>query len=227
MPLSKQIRGGLFVLAILAVLAVVGLALGDTRWAEVCVILALGALMLLWTHQWQHAPRRRPALARGRILLGDCEIVPRQDASPEQLKRLGNAIARWWEDERADAGRANPWIDTSALGDLLAGELPQPFALRLLTEINHPSAFPGQGGPADAPSRMTVRELKEALQKAKETYPQLGQLLPQADARTVYCGLGSHSRSRRERIIDRLRRAIPSELVEDVRVDGQSWEVAD
>jgi hypothetical protein len=199
-------------------------------------MLAVGILMLAWACQWSQAGQLRPQSANrlgelpGGVLAcwaADCEIIPRQDATTEQLKRLGTALALWWQTEGRDSSRPATWIDQGAINDLLAGELPQPFALRLLAEVNNHVAATGESQTITSSARISTRELREALQRARQVYPQLDRLIPQPDSRTVRVGLGSRSEVERDRLIDSLRRALPAELVLDVLLRGQSWDESD
>jgi hypothetical protein len=64
----------------------------------------------------------------------ECEVIPRPDASPGELKTLGAALAGWFDTYHAGLGASSRdvdgWIDREALADLLDGELPQSLALR-------------------------------------------------------------------------------------------------
>ncbi|MGE3805509.1 MAG: hypothetical protein AB7K24_12610, partial [Gemmataceae bacterium] len=84
-----------------------------------------------------------------------CEVIPRGDSDPHQLRALGGAIRCWYERERGGSGLAH-YVDTFALDDLLSGELPQPFALRFST-IAHPMDSFGRERPT-----LTVEQLRSA-----------------------------------------------------------------
>jgi hypothetical protein len=225
MSFRKQSHQLLFVLTLAIVLIAIGLAAHRVRGAEALLILAVGLLMLAWTCQWSRAAHPRSLVTTERLLAGDCEIIPRQDANPEQLKRLGRVLAQWWQDEGKDRARGTQWIDQSAVNDLLAGELPQPFALRLLAEVNsHAEATGDRKKATTSAARISTRELYEALERARQVYPQLRRLIPQPDSRTVRVNLGLRSGTERDRLIDTLRLALPAELVEDVLLNGKSWD---
>jgi|SRR5208283_5217815 len=115
-----------------------------------------------------------------------CEILPRPDASPEQLQALGQAIQRWYHQEVKDEGTTRR-IDNQALEDLLAGQMPQPVSFEALTASTE-------------------------AQAKKHAVPIMVRGGPAYD---------------RQAIIRSLRRAIPSELVEDVLVAGRSWQSGD
>src|SRR5262245_57690000 len=116
---------------------------------------------------------------------------PRRDATPEQLKRLGAAVEAWWDQEWADADPLTHWIDRPALDDLHAGELPQPFALRLLADADGATR-----------QRLTARQVREALQRARDIAPRLGRLIPEADSRGVGFGLAPRSRADRRWLVE-------------------------
>jgi hypothetical protein len=227
MPIRGNNRSALLVLALFAGVVVIGLALRRTAWVEGFLILASGALLVLWTHQWFRAARPGPFFAGRRLPAGDCTLTPRQDASGEQLKQLGKALASWWQARGEAARRQGQWIDESALADLRAGELPQPFALRLLTEVNNSLPARRGRGRVGPEGRVTPRELDDALQQAREAYPQLDRLLPRIHSRAVQFFLGPQSPADLERVIDGLRRAIPEGAVEEVIVQGRSWDAPD
>jgi hypothetical protein len=215
MPAGRTTLGGLFVLAFVAALVAVGLASEHAEWVEVSVILGFGVVMLFWAHQWGRATRQQNLIRRRLLRLLPNVVIPRPDATVGQLKELGAALTRWWQDTAGGPGRPLCWIDQDALHDLQAGELPQPFALRLLTEVNA----------TDGP-HMNARELREALLKAGAAYPRLGELLPRPDARTVSFGFGEGRPPDRRQVVESLRGSIPEDLVEDVLVDGRSWNEA-
>lgn len=104
-------------------------------------------------------------------MIVNCRIVPRHDAATDQLKALGMALENWFD--RFLAGLAGQdfegWIDRDGLKDLIAGELPQPFLLRIL---------PGQ------PS-MKPKEIGDALEDARSAYPLLHRALPPLMSRSV------------------------------------------
>jgi hypothetical protein len=71
------------------------------------------------------------------------QIVPRSDATPDQLKALATALERWFAaclvELRSAEAEVDGWMDEAALADLRAGELPQPALLRFLgAQPGHP-----------------------------------------------------------------------------------------
>jgi hypothetical protein len=227
MPVRKALRHAAVILAFIAVLTGIGLLGRDSGWPDLILILAIGSLMLVWAFQRNQDVHSRSRLPAGRDWPGGGEIIPRPDATPEQLKRLGTVLTDWWDLEGAGATPAVSWIDRPALDDLLAGELPQPFVLRLLTEMNRAGLPHGPLAYLALPARMTTQQLREALHKARDFHPQLARSIPQEDSRTIPFGLGNASSEGRRQIIAGLRRIIPAGLVEDILIDGQSWEIMD
>jgi hypothetical protein len=136
-----------------------------------------------------------------------CEIIPRRNATAGQLKRLGLALDRWYGRETGGDGIAH-YIDYWALQDLLNGELPQPVALRLST-TSHARDPWGHMRP-----RLTVEQLRTA-------FPE------HALKRTLYLKVWGGDGFSRQRTIESLRRDIPHDLVEDILVEGRSWDLDD
>jgi hypothetical protein len=58
----------------------------------------------------------------------NCELLPRRDATAEELKALGTAVREWARRELK--GGVLHSIDPTGLAALLAGELPPPLALQ-------------------------------------------------------------------------------------------------
>ncbi len=211
----------LLVLGLFAGLALLGLALGNTDWLEVVVISAFGALMLLWVYEWGR-DRRRPLTRMPESALSlDCAVVPRHDCTAQELKSLGAALTEWWESEWEERSGGLCWVDGDALNDLLAGELPLPFGLRLLSGLRGMAVYQGL---EPAGTRLTAQEVREALQRARDTYPALAHLIPRAELRAVFFGLGRRDRAGRRQLVASLRARIPAELIEDVLIDGRSWD---
>lgn len=133
-----------------------------------------------------------------------CEVIPRTDATPEELRTLGRAIRAWYQRERGRNGLAH-YVDTYALDDLLAGELPQPFALRFSTAA-HPQDPYGASRP-----QVTVAQLRAACPIV-------------ACSRTLFLKVWGTDHFRTNRS---LRHCIPQDLVEDVLIEGLSWNLCD
>jgi hypothetical protein len=222
--MRRQSRFLLLVLLVPALfggLALLGWALGNTDWLEVVVISAFGVLMLLWVYEWGRDRRRPLTRMPDSALCLDCAVVPRRDCTAEELKHLGAALSEWWESEWAGRSGGLCWVDGDALNDLLAGELPLPFGLRLLSGLRgmtiRPALEPGD-------TRLTAQEVREVLQRARDTYPALAHLIPRAEMRAVFFGVGRRDRGARRQLISGLRDQVPAGLIEHVLIDGRSWD---
>jgi hypothetical protein len=170
-------------------------------WLQVVIVLALAGVLLLWTHPWA---RRRPRRAPGLRPPGngvECEVIPRRDANPGQLKALADALDRWIADH------AVPSVTTSyALADLRAGELPQPLSVAFERYLDDHLAERGGTPPSGTERGVRHRAI-------------LDKLGSMARGRTVFV----HVRDARE-AAETLRRCVPAELVEDILIDHRSWE---
>ena len=218
-PRVKPSLSCLLVTAAFAVLLAVGLIAqtGDT--VEVVVIAAFGAVMLLWAYEWG---RDRVRSARSEMPFPlDCAIIPRRDATPGELKELGAALGAWWRAECSAAGSAAERLDEDSVNDLLAGELPHPFGLRLLGWLREPGVRSGARAGA---SRLTAQDVAEVLRRAQDAYPSVARLIPRPDLRAVFIGLSDRRRPAVGRLLAGLRQHLPAELVEDVLIDGHSWD---
>jgi hypothetical protein len=217
-PRVKPSLSCLLVTAAFAVLLAVGLIAqtGDT--VEVVVIAAFGAVMLLWAYEWG---RDRARAARSEMPFPlDCAIIPRHDANPDELKELAAALAAWWRAECSAPGSAVERLDEDALNDLQAGELPQPFGLRLLGWFRDPEAHRG----AAVPRRLTARDMTDVLRHARDANPAVARRIPPTNLRAVFLGLSNHSELAVNRLLASLRLRLPPDLVEDVLIDGRSWD---
>ena len=122
-----------------------------------------------------------------------CELWPCQDATPEQLKELGEALKDWARREMGNEGVLCS-IDPEGLASLLSGEPPNPLALQ-------------------------VKKNNEGVSWEK-IRQDLGSLASDRSLRfTVKDGPGWP----RAKVIENLRQAIPAELVEDIFIDGETW----
>jgi hypothetical protein len=170
----------------------------DTDWLEVLAVLGLGALMLLWVHRrGRIGGRAALRLPREGV---ECEIVPRQDATSEELKSLAKALARWM------ANHGSPSLTTAyGLTDLRRGELPQPLSMALETFLDDNLAQRGLTPPHGAQRALRHQQI-------------LDKLGPMASSRAVYLRVRGA-----EEAAASLREAIPADLVEDIFIDRRSW----
>jgi hypothetical protein len=171
----------------------------NTEWLEVAAILALGAVLLLWVYPWN---RRRPRLELrpSRASGAECEIIPRRDATPQQLKQLAGVLDRWIP------ANATPSMTTNyALADLHEGELPQPLSVALEHYLDDALAQRGLEPPARSERAERRRQILEKLGRLATTRTIL---LRVPDARQAAASL---------------REAIPADLVDDILIDRRSW----
>jgi hypothetical protein len=140
------------------------------------------------------------------------ELIPRQNATPEDLKALGAAIQAWFmgfQRQRAEAGEVvDGWLDDDAVGDLLQGELPQPLAARCLRLLHG----------------MTVRELIGRLNGAQEQHPLACRLLPPPQARAVGFGFWIRGEAR-DALLASLHAYLPLDLLAEIGFDGERSEL--
>jgi hypothetical protein len=217
-PRVKPPLSCLLVTAAFAVLLAVGLIAHPADAVEVVVIAAFGAVMLLWAYEWG---RDRAGAARATMPFPlDCAIVPRQDANADELKELGAALAAWWRAECSAPGSAAERLDEDALNDLRAGELPQPFGLRLLGWFRDPAVQRG----AAVPRRLTAQDMTDVLRHARDANPAVARRIPPTNLRAVFLGLSDHTEPAVNRLLASLRLRLPPDLVEDVLIDGRSWD---
>jgi hypothetical protein len=131
-----------------------------------------------------------------------CEVMPRHDATSEQLQQLGQALADWSEAEFR-AGGLLRFIDNIVLAELLGGDDPSEFLFAVLYDDDDNDCLtitrraPAHADPAEAARRLIVSCLF---------------------AGTAYD---------RRRVIERLRQAVPAGLVQDVVIAGRSWNLPD
>jgi hypothetical protein len=143
----------------------------------------------------------------------DCEVIPRPGAMPAELKALGTALLRWYVRECGPDGVAHS-VDTEALIELLNGRVPAPRVPRLVA-VCVPSR---SGEAAREPAGLNGYERRGI------DVEQLRQAVPEAQRPAALLRLreGIHDRAR---VIASLRRHIPADLVGDVLLDGQSWDI--
>jgi hypothetical protein len=132
-----------------------------------------------------------------------CEVVPRPDATAEDLKALGSGLLRWYVTECAN-GLADS-ADMEALIDLLNGR------------------WPGLG--PDGERRRTEQTVTRYLGGYEMPLPTLAELRAAMDepARPAVRLWVSAAKFDRRHAVSTLRLHVASDLVEDVRVGGLSW----
>jgi len=140
----------------------------------------------------------------------DCEVIPRPAATPAELKALGSALLRWYVRECRRDGIAHS-VDTEALIEMLNGRPPA-------ARVPRPSLACVPSGPDDTTPGLNgyemrapgVEQLRQALAEARRP----AALLRVRDAKYD-----------RARTAANLREHVPAELVQDVRIDGRSWDM--
>ena len=132
------------------------------------------------------------------------ELTPRRSLTPNDLKRLGTALETWLVTFLRDHPEVDGWMDQDAVADLLAGELPKPFILRCLRD----------------PPRLNINELQVALEKARARHPLLRRMLPPFHGRCVPFGFSLDGEDREELLVS-LRRQVPMEFVDKIRINGE------
>jgi hypothetical protein len=137
-----------------------------------------------------------------------CELLPRPDATAQDLRRLGEALSRWLSaciDDLIEEGvEADFWADLDAVDALLAGEQPAPFGSRC--------GLPG----------MTAGELAEAVKAARSRYTLPRRLLPPLESRAVLFGFALPDDAA-DSVVTSLRINLPLELVTSIRVNGVEY----
>jgi hypothetical protein len=201
-----------------AVILLIGLIAHPQDTLEVVVIAAFGAIMLLWVYEVGRD--RTGGLAKGPPFPLDCAVIPRQDCTTDELKELGFALGAWWRAECAAPNSPAAQLDEAALHDLLAGELPQPFGLRLLGWLREPETQRNLA----LPRRLTPHSVTEALRHARNANPAVAGRIPRAELRAVFIGLSRHTEPAVRRLVASLRRGLPENLIADILIDGQSWD---
>jgi hypothetical protein len=141
-----------------------------------------------------------------------CELIPRVDASPEQLRTLGKALAGWCERESGDDGILH-FISRHALADLAVGERPCPFIDQVEELLQEEEALIG---------RARTLTPDEETQRRRKLRDELGD---DCMRRTLLIQVRGAAYSHRQRTIDSFRRSIPPELVEDILINDRTWDV--
>jgi len=128
------------------------------------------------------------------------EIVPRPDATSDDLKVLGLALSDWSKVELRPGGLLRS-IDNNVLTELLGGDDPAAVVFAVIYGEDDGDCLtilrrtPPHSDPADAARQLVVA-----------------------------CSFRGSVYSRR-RAVESLRDAVPAGLVEDVLIDGRSWDL--
>jgi hypothetical protein len=128
------------------------------------------------------------------------EVMPRRDASSDELKILGLALIDWSQEELQPGGLLRS-IDNIVLTELLGGDAPEQVVFAVVYAEEEDDFLtilrrtPPHSDPADA-----------------------------ARSLIVTCTFRGSAYDR-HRAVESLRDAIPAGLVEDILIDGRSWDL--
>ncbi len=126
------------------------------------------------------------------------DIVPRQALMPADFKALGRAIRRWLRLHAKQQGSVR-WYDTDGLSDLLKG---------------HPVRSPlgEETGEALAPGALSSGGSVGVLDPADTA------------CRPICLSLIYNKDCDHRHVMAAVRRALPTEMVADVLIEGRSWD---
>lgn len=144
------------------------------------------------------------------MALLDSEVIPRTDATSEQLRALGAALGEWAGRECSDAGILH-FISRNALANLVNGNPPPPYLEQYQEMRNENRTLTGDKTSLDpAVQRQERQRLKEMMGD-------------EALRRTVFFQVrGTYAT--RARLFANLRQNLPAELVDDVLISERSWD---
>ena len=144
-----------------------------------------------------------------------CEVIPRVGATPAELKALGSALLRWYVRECRGDGIAHS-VDTEALIEMLNGRLPVPRVPR-----PSPACVPPDSGD-DTPVPGPIKGYEIPAPRLER----LRQALAEARRPAALVRLRQRNYDR-ARAVANLRQHLAAELVQDVLIDGRSWNIED
>jgi hypothetical protein len=134
--------------------------------------------------------------------------VPKRNARPDDLRALGVALAQWC---RRESGKMLSYVNREALASLMNGTLPPPYLHQFetrLDELNELSAKPRK------------LDWLEQQRRQRKLRTDLGST---ADNLTVFFQVYGGAYFNRAQTIASLRQEIPPELVEDIMINGKTW----
>jgi hypothetical protein len=144
-----------------------------------------------------------------------CEIIPKRSANFDQLKRLGNGLKQWVDEDLDPRGLAGQWT-RAGLEDLLGGELPTPGGIII---ANCARSLLGQAN-LDAAIRAYLMRLAEQDWDAVDMDPVVME-------RRVVCGVIAPASDEEDSVPDpdtlrdafrRLQERLPADAVQSVRI---------
>jgi hypothetical protein len=145
------------------------------------------------------------------MALLDCEVIPRRDATPEQLRALGGALADWARLASSDEGILH-FISRFGLADLTNGNRPPPFLEQYQEMLNEGRILSGDAISLGAEQQLEERRrLKDVLGDDSRRQTLFFQV------RCTY--------AERRQVANTLRDNIPAQLVDDVLVGDRSWDL--
>lgn len=127
------------------------------------------------------------------------DIFPRQALTPADFKALGRSIRRWLRLHAKQQGSVR-WYDTDSLDDLLKGDPPRPPAGEAVAERS-------TGELATATASVAVLDHVDT-----ETPP------------PICLSLIYNKNSEPRYVMASVRRALPTDLVAEVLIDGRTWD---
>jgi hypothetical protein len=139
----------------------------------------------------------------------DCELIPRREATREQLRQLGSALGEWCQRESSDEGILH-YISRDVLADLSNGNQPPTFADQYEAMCDEAHSF------FAPPPERTAEEKRKRLIALKEQFG------TRVMRRCVFFQVRGNYPERRRAVLN-LRAAVPAELVEDLLILDRSW----
>jgi hypothetical protein len=134
-----------------------------------------------------------------------CEVFPKRNATLEQLKRLGEILSDYVHESPFDGADITRW-EQDAIDDLLVGGLPQPALIRAsCLERNRSTGILPEDGELSTAEKATFNT--EIVQKG----------------RTVAFCVVAETDDYFGPLAESLKAAIPTELVTNVTINGESW----
>jgi hypothetical protein len=132
-----------------------------------------------------------------------CHIIPLRNGTWQERQALGRALSHWSERAAGKSGLLES-LDHLALLSLLGGESSQDLCHGMLEDSTNLPLRPGEMDQKTAEGRKEDDE-----------------------DRTIFFAVPGGKSYNRRRVIEKLRQEIPAELVQDILIDGRSWQEID